>query len=392
MGVFNIYPTGITSDGKNFYLVNSSDGADHLYTLDYAGKEVSRYDFPYQYPQSIVWTTYDIRDGGPPVIANITPSKGVKGTSLEVDISGSGFKSGLSAGFGDSVSVDTVIYINPNQLHLYITIAATAVPGLRSVTITNKNGTTTTAPNGFEITATQVDDYIYMGESNYSRIYKIRIKDSTVTAFWSTKSISSASSVQGLGFDGTDFWLSLSGTDRSLYKLILPESDTNATASQAFPIAYTGGTLRGITFYSGFLWQCISETVPTLGKIIRIDPATGTNLDTIITPGSNPRGITWVNGKVYCNDTDKDLVYEYNISTKAWISVCSTPTAVTTANFATGLTSDGTNFWIANSSGLNDHLFKISISGQILNMLNTRNVVPSITYDLAITGILFIAK
>lgn len=241
------------------------------------------------------------------------------------------------------------------------------------------------------------DEYIFMGESNLTRIYKIRLKDSSVIAHWSTRSISAASSIQGIGYDGTNFWISLSGTDRSLNKISLPDADTNVVSLQSpYPLTYSGGTLRSNTFSNGFIYQIVSETAPTLGKIFRIDPSSGVLLDTIITPGSNPRGITWFNGKLYCNDTDLDLVYVYNSSTKTWTSVFSTPVPTGGSKFATGFTSDYTTYWIANSSGLNDHLFKLSPTGQVVQMINTRNLttngVLAINYDLGITGIVFFAK
>lgn len=397
MGAFNIYATGISSDGKNFYLVNSSDGADHLYTLDYTGKEVSRYDLPYQYPQAVVWSSYDVRDGGPPVISNISPAKGVKGTGFTVELAGSGFKSGETVSFGNNINVDTLAYLNPNQTHLYITIDTSAVLGLRDVSLTTPKGRVATLTGGFKVLAAAEEDYIYMGESNLTRIYKIRLRDSSVVAYWSTRSISSASSIQGIGHDGTDFWLSLSNTDRSLYKISLPDGDTNAVSLQSpFPLSYPGGTLRGISLANGFIYQAVSETAPVLGKIFRIDPANGVLLDTIITPGSNPRGITWLNGKLYVNDTDLDLTYVYNVSTKTWTSVFSTPVPTGGSKFGTGFSNDGTNYWMANSSGLNDHLFKLSPTGQVVDMINTRNLMSNgslaINYDLGITGIVFLVK
>lgn len=390
MGVYNIYPTGISTDGKNFFLVNSSDAADHLYRLDYSGKELSRYDFNYQYPQSVIWTTYDVRDGGPPAIVNISPAKGVKGTAFALDISGSGFKPGITVDFGINIKTDTVSYVNPNLLHLYITIDTAALTGMRTISVTNPNGVKASFTNGFEVTAAPVEEFIYMGESNLSRIYKIRIKDSTVVQYWNTKSIS-AGSVQGVGFDGTSFWLSASGSDKSLYKLNLPDTDTNATASHSFRAPYWGSTtLRGICFNSGYLWQVVSEPTASYGKIYRIDPVSGSILDSINAPGNEPRGIVWANGKLYCNDTNLDSLYEYSITSQAWKSVCSTPIVSGGSKFSTGLTHDGANFWIATSSGSNDHLFKITVSGQILNILDTRRAGAA--SDPGITGIIYVAR
>ena len=385
------YATGLTYDGGYFYEINSSNSADHLYKIDYKGEENFRYDLPYGHPQSVVWANYDVRGGGPPEISLLTPAKGVIGTSMAVDITGLGFKSGFTIDFGANITVDTSICVNPNLIHLYITIDSAAVLGYRDITIKNANGLSGTLASAFKILAKQEDDYIFMGESVLSRIYQIKLSDSSVVKYWSTKSIASVSSLQGVSYDGTDIWLSNSGTDRHIYKLSLPTgTDTVATiASGTTPIPVTtSGTLRSAAFANGYLWQVISETSPTLGKIIRIDVSTNATLDTIVCPGSNPRGITWLNGTLYVDDTDLDKIYSYNMTSKTWTEVAATPSAGG-SKFGTGLTNDGTNFWIANSSGTDDHLFKVNSTGTVLYVMNAQTLT---TYDPGITGIAFVTK
>ena len=395
-GIAYTSPYGIAKDASFFYSINNSVTAPHMFQLDLAGNLLSRYDFTNMHPTYVVWSSYDVRGGGPPAIGNISPAKGVIGTGLAVDISGAGFKSGLTVDFGSNITIDTLQLVNSNQLHLYIRIDTNAVLGLRTVSMQNPNGLTASLTNGFKVLAAPEVDYIYVAESVLSRIYKIRLSDSTLVQYWSTSSINAVKSLQGLSFDGTDFWMSNSGTDKHVYKLVLPDADTTATATQESFAVSTSGTLRSSTFANGFMWQVISETTPTLGKIVRIDPATGTVLDTIITPGSNPRGATWLNGVLYVDDTDLDKVYQYNLTAKTWTEIWSTP-VTTGSKFATGLTNDGSNFWIANSSTTDDHLFKVTPTGSIVYVLNVLPVViskltPTTTDMGGITGIVFVTK
>ncbi len=385
MGVYNIYPTGLTTDGKKFYLVNSSDGADHLYQLDYNGKELSRYDFPYQYPQSIVWSTYDVRAGGPPAISGISPAKGVKGTNFAVNIAGSGFKAGLTVSFGSNITVDSLTVISPNLLHMYLKIDSLAVIGYRDVTITNVNGTTGTATGAFEVTATPKIEYLFWVDQNYSRIYQVRISDSTTIGTWSTKSIS-AGSPQGIAYDGTDLWLTCSGTDKSIYKIALTEGDTNAahgTGSTVFPMPKYSSTLRGLTYSNGFFWQAVSG-----GKIYRVDPATGAVLDSIITTSAEPRGLAFIGNTLYCVDNTNKTLTDYTLSTSTWKTTFTIPSPGG-SQFPTGVSYDGSNFWIANSTTLNDFVLKMNTTGQVLSYIDIRR---GLSYDPSVSGIIYLAK
>ena len=92
-------------------------------------------------------------------------------------------------------------------------------------------------------------------------------------------------------------------------------------------------------------------------------------LDSIPTPGVEPRGIAFVNGQLYCNDTSLDTVYVYSTLNQRWTGAFATPTppgGTTSNRFATGMTWDGTNFWIANSTNNFDHVFRMSPTGTVL--------------------------
>ncbi|MBW7888162.1 MAG: hypothetical protein H3C35_07365 [Bacteroidetes bacterium] len=374
------YPTGLTYDGTGFWLINSSNAADHLYRLNDAGKEQARYDLPYASPGEIVWSAVDVRIGEPLRILSLSPSTGARNQSLTVDIFGTGFKPGynVTVDFGTGVSVSAPQFIDITQLRVNIIIDANAGIGKRTVKVTNPDGKLAIADSAFEVTAAPVSaGYLWLADQNNSTIYKIRIEDTTITRQWNSRDVS-AGSAQGLAFDGTNVWLSAAGTDKRLYAL-----DTTAAALAAirsFSAPAVIGTMRGITFEAGNLWLVISQVTPTNGYLYKINSTTGVVLDSIKTPGAEPRGIVFVNGILHCNDTGLDSVFTYNPGTDSWSGKFATPTpagGTTASRFATGLTWDGTNFWIANSSGNYDAVYKLSPNGTVLLSLSVPNAGPA---------------
>jgi hypothetical protein len=220
-GVYNIYPAGLTFDGEHYWLVNSSNTADHLYRLQANGAEESRFDLPYTEPGPIVWTNVDIRIPAPPVISSLSPASGVRGATLPVEITGSGFKSGagLAADFGDGIHTDSVKYVSPSQLHTVITIDTNAILGKRNITVVNPGGRSTTADALFEITAVPIIPHLWLVEQDLDSLYEYRVSDTTIIQQWDTHIIAPGGSPQGLAHDGTNIWLCASGTDRRIYKL-----------------------------------------------------------------------------------------------------------------------------------------------------------------------------
>ena len=104
-------------------------------------------------------------------------------------------------------------------------------------------------------------------------------------------------------------------------------------------------------------------------KIYKIDYSTGTVVDSISTPGVELRGVAIADGVLFCNDRTLDSVYSWNAQSSTWSAVFAIPTPPggTTANrYSTGMTFDGVNFWIANSTFEFDYLFQVSADGTLL--------------------------
>jgi hypothetical protein len=378
-------PVGLTYDGINFWLVNGSTSteADHLYKLSIAGKELNRFDLPYDSPGPIVFATLDVRIPAAPSVLSVVPNSGVRGETLPVIVSGEGFRSGadLTINFGDGIRIDTLNYISMTQLYTVITIDTDAVIGKRNVTVTNAGGRSSTADSIFEVTLYPKIPKLWLADQQYDSLYQIRISDTTIINRWATAPITT--SAQGVAFDGTNLWLCASGTERRIYKIDTASSTLSALSSIPSPTA--SGTLRGVAWEAGSMWLAISQVVAsTEGRIYRLDPTTGIVLDSVATPGYEPRGIVFANGNLYCNDTNLDSVYVYSSSSRSWKSVFQTPTVTGASRFATGLAWDGSNFWIANSTTSSDYLFKVTPTGIVLQTYR-----PVTTGDPQLTGLVY---
>ncbi|NLH61687.1 MAG: hypothetical protein GX452_09815 [Ignavibacteriales bacterium] len=367
-GNYTRYIAGITHDGRHFWLVNSSDVSDILYKAMYNGVIIDQYELPYKQPGPIVWAPKDLRESPPPAILALTPASGVIGSVVDVDIYGTGFKPGaVTVSFGAGITVNQIEFKNTSLINVKIEISPLATPGKRDVTVTNPDGSSAKLDTAFEVTQTLLIPYLWVADqaSGQTYLYKIRLTDTTVVQEWATEDVSSAG-IQGVAYDGTDIWLCASSTIRTIYKVDVSGISIGVKSSFAVPV--TGGTLRGIFYDNGTILMAVSS-LNSAGYIFRLNANTGAIIDTIQAPGAEPRGITLVAGQLYCNDTAADSVYIYNSVNKSWTGIFATPTPAggsTSNRFATGLTHDGQSFWIANSSGDYDHIYRVSETGVVL--------------------------
>src|SRR5207244_1976170 len=79
---------------------------------------------------------------GAPALASINPSSGIQGTSVSVALTGMNFLSGATALIisGSGVTGSAVNVAGATSLTATFTIAQTAVPGARSVTVATASG------------------------------------------------------------------------------------------------------------------------------------------------------------------------------------------------------------------------------------------------------------
>jgi hypothetical protein len=131
--------------------------------------------------------------------------------------------------------------------------------------------------------------------------------------------------------------------------------------------------------------------IPNSGtdEIYRVRETDGVVLETIPTPGSEPRGTTWADGRIYCNDKDLDAVYVYDAASSTWSKVFDAPVppgGTTSNRFPTGLTWDGVNFWQNNSTGEYDYIFQIAPDGTVLGTVEVPDRGPAQPTGLVYTS------
>ena len=89
-----------------------------------------------------------------PVVTSISPTSGQPGETLNVTVSGLNFQPGAVVSFGEGISVNSVRFVNSNQLVVNITVDSNIqnTASSRTVTVTNPDGSSGSLPSAFRIT------------------------------------------------------------------------------------------------------------------------------------------------------------------------------------------------------------------------------------------------
>jgi hypothetical protein len=89
-----------------------------------------------------------------PLVTSVSPSSGAPGETLPVTIHGANFQPGAVVSFDEGIAVNSVRFVNSNQLVANITIDANIqnTSSARTVTVTNPDGGSGSLPNAFSIT------------------------------------------------------------------------------------------------------------------------------------------------------------------------------------------------------------------------------------------------
>jgi hypothetical protein len=389
------FAIGLTFDGEYFWMVNSSSAGDHLYRLDYNGAEKLRIEIPYVRPGAIVWSRDDARLSVPEVDA-VAPNVGIPGDTLSVAVYGSWFLpgAGLQVDFGAGITVfeDSLVYIDESELHAAIVIDPGAALGARDIIVINPTGKAGVGYALFAVSDVDPNDgYIWAADANNGMISKIRISDGTVVQEWDVGAISSSNSVRGLAFDGTHMWLSMAGSEDRIFQLNTDEVDLQAISSIPAPPGTPDGAVREIAFdEDGALWVSNVDDGDEIYQIYKVDKTDGTILDTIDIPGTSLRGITFADGRLYGNDFSLDAVYVYDFSAGSWSYLFDAPVPPggdEGNRYPVGMTWDGVNFWMGNSTYEFDHIFQITKTGHVIGTIDAPN-----QGDAQVTGIAYTAE
>lgn len=374
-GVNYVYAMGIFFDGKDFWTINSSGVADYLFHLDYLGAVQQRVDLPFEQPGALVWVDRDLSTAGAPVVSGVTPNAGAPTVRKSVLVTGDGFRAGLTVDFGPGVAVDSVTSVTWTQFTAHLTIAADASLGPRDVTVTNPNGLQGIGAGLFTVVEADPSlGFLWFLDAGNRVLHRYSINEKRILNTYSTAPVAPGGSVQGLAFDGTHLWIAAAGSDDIVAKVDTTGGVLSVLDEFTAPLD-GGGTVRDMAFDGTCLW--IPNNSPA--KVYRVDPISGAVLETIAAPGAEPRGATWADGRLYCNDKDLEIIYVWNPGTSTWSAAFTAPPPPgTTGNvFPTGLTWDGENFWTCNSSAEYDYIFQVAPDGKVLSTIEVPNRGPA---------------
>ena len=299
-------------------------------------------------------------------------------------VRGTGFRDGLTIDFGDGVAVDSLSYVDMFEVKVYITIAADAELGPRDITVTNPDNKVGVGADLYFIVDTDPSTgFIWFLDDGTDTLNRFSISEQAIVASYDTTP--AGASLQGLVFDGTNLWIIAAGSDDQVAKI-----DTTGgvvTVLDVFEAPLNGtGTARDAAYDSTDFW------IPNDGtdSIYRVAVDGGEVLETIPSPDIEPRGTTWADGKLYCNDKGTDLVYVWDPDAAAWSEVFSVPIPPDGPDsnpFPTGMAWDGISFWLCNSSYEFDYIYQVSPDGTLLNAI----VMPN-RGDSQPTGVVFTQK
>ncbi len=388
------YAAGLSWDGEMFWLINTNSVVDHLYRLDYNGNEKARVDLVYTNPGAVEWSLEDARQSTPDVMA-VAPNTGTPGDTVAVTVFGSGFLpgDGLEIDFGAGIDVleDSTVYVSGSELHTVIVIDPAAL-GWKDITVTNPTGKSGAGLLLFLVTDNNpLDGFIWIGDASNGILSKVRISDETVVSQWDVGSFSGSSSIRGLAFDGTHMWMSIAGTEDRIFELDTDGVDLSFISAIPAPPGTPDGIVRDITFDdAGDLWAINSDAADGIQKIYRLDKTDGTILDSIDPPATNTRGMTFAQGRLYCNDYSLDYVYVYDFSSDSWSEVFEAPIppgGTASNRYPVGMSWDGINLWMGNSTYEFDYIFQLTLSGFVL-----KTITPPNQGSAQITGVAHTAE
>ena len=380
-----IFPVGLCFDGADLWLINSSSSGDYLYRIDRQGVERDRVEWPYDLPGPIVWSGYNAMTANPPTVLGASPNSGARNSAFTVTIIGSDFRpgDGLTVSFGAGITVSNVTFLDGNSLEADIDIAGDADLGQRDITVTNPDGQAGTGTGLFTVSAVDpLAGYLWLINSLDNTLYKIKILDTTLVQTWDLSPVAPGGSAQGITHNGAEMWITTGGTDDAVVNVDLDDASPSIISAVVAPPTALG-VIREIAFLGSEMWVANSGT----DSVYNIDPTTGNILNSIPTPGGEVRGLAAADGNLYCSDRTTDSVYVYDFGTSEWTDLFATPTPPggdEGNRYSTGMTFDGINFWIVNSTYEFDYLFQVSLDGVVLRTYPTP-LQGSATY----TGVAF---
>jgi sugar lactone lactonase YvrE len=390
-------PEGLAWDGQAFWVVNTSSLLDHLFRVDYLGNIKASVELPFLNPGPIAWSRSDPRIVIP-VVNAVSPNVGARDDTMAVTISGAFFLpgNGLRVGFvggGIAVFADSTAYVSDTRIRTVIAIDADAALGERDVVVTNPTGKTGVGRGVFTVAESNPNEgFVWMGDQFNGIISKISVSDGAVVQQWSVAGLgTSSTSIQGLAYDGAHIWMSMAGTEDQIFELNTDGATLSVISAISAPPGIPDGVVRDIAFDGeGALWALNSDTVDGIQNLYKLDKTNGAILQTIPLPGTGTRGVTFAQGRLYIDEYSLDNIYVYDFVSGTWSVAFAMPVppgGTTSNRYSTGMTWDGFNLWVANSTYAYDYLMQMTLTGQVLKSIPSPNMG-----DAQITGLTFTAR
>ncbi|MBT3241981.1 MAG: T9SS type A sorting domain-containing protein [Bacteroidetes bacterium] len=136
----------------------------------------------------------------------------------------------------------------------------------------------------------------------------------------------------GLAWDGNNLWCS-GNRQNKIFKL-----DRNGEVIISLNVS---STPRGMCFVNGSIWYADSGKK----ELYKINPDSGSYLDTIPAPGGSARGLSFDGKYLWCSDANLNEIYKIDIDYKKIILILPA-----TLDYPYGITWDGTAMWVAGYS------------------------------------------
>ncbi len=194
---------------------------------------------------------------------------------------------------------------------------------------------------------------------------------------WQVDSMTHDLSVQGLTFDGSYLWIAAAGGVDQIFRVDASGDTLTSIKSFSAPPSKKG-TIRGLAWDGSSLWALNSgsTTSSVPATVYKLNPTDGTILAQYQLPSHDPRALTYVPaymdvyhrssvaGIVY-TDVTTNKVYKLLPELSAFDTLFTSPTPPRGTSYVSpyGITTDGEFYWIINSSGIADHLYKLSYTG-----------------------------
>jgi hypothetical protein len=180
----------------------------------------------------------------------------------------------------------------------------------------------------------------------------------------------------------------MGGDEDQIFQLNTDGPTLSIISAIPAPPGVPDGVVRDIAFDdNGDLWALNSDAADAIHNIYRVNKTDGTILQTISLPGTGTRGVTFAQGRLYIDDYSLDNIYVYDFASETWnvaFEMPVPPGGGASNRYSTGMTWDGFNLWIANSTFEFDYLMQTTLSGQVLKSIPAPNLG-----DAQITGLAF---